>query len=82
MQECDGCIEDAAQVFDELPAAGEEKPSLQIVSHQTCDFGKHAGGASRSDGSKSEIGMIEFLRILNVKMTRGKRHTLDTEDGR
>jgi hypothetical protein len=82
MRERGDRIKDAVKVFDEWPAAGEEKPSLQIVSHQTCDFGKHAGGASCSDGSKSEMGMIEFIGILNVRMTRGKRHTPDAKDGR
>ncbi|PVH65775.1 hypothetical protein PAHAL_1G075000 [Panicum hallii] len=47
------------------------KPSLRIVSHQTSDSGKHAGGAPHSDGSKSEIGMIEFIGILNVKVIGG-----------
>jgi len=47
------------------------KPSLRIVSHQTSDSGKHAGSASHSDGSKSEIGMIEFIGILNVKVIGG-----------
>jgi hypothetical protein len=82
MRERGDHIKDAVKVFDEWPAAGEEKPSLQIVSHQTCDFGKHAGGASCSDGSKNELGMIEFIGILNVKMTRGKRHTPNAKDGR
>jgi hypothetical protein len=41
-----------------------------------------SGGASHFDGSKSEMGMIEIIGILNVKMTRGKRHTPDAEDGR
>jgi pentatricopeptide repeat protein len=75
-------IEDAAKVFDEMLAAGEAKPSLRIVSHQTSDSGKHAGGASHSDGSKREIGMIEFIGILNVKVIGGKRRTRDVEDGR
>jgi hypothetical protein len=82
MREHGGRIEDAVMVFDELPAAGEAKPSLRIVSHQTSDFRKHAGGASHSDGSKSEIGMIEFIGILNVKVIGGKRRTPDAEDGR
>jgi pentatricopeptide repeat protein len=77
-----GRIEDAAKVFDEMLAAGEVKPSLRIVSHQTSDSGKHAGGASHSDGSKSEIGMIEFIGILNVKVIGGKRRTREAEDGR
>ncbi|TKW37440.2 hypothetical protein SEVIR_1G047200v4 [Setaria viridis] len=48
------------------------KPSLRIVSHHTSDdCGKHAGSASHSDGSKSEIGMIEFIGILNVKVIGG-----------
>jgi pentatricopeptide repeat protein len=76
-----GRIEDAAKVFDEMLAAGEVKPSLRIVSHQTSDSGKHAGGASHSDGSKSEIGMSEFIEILNVKVMGGKRRTRDAEDG-
>jgi pentatricopeptide repeat protein len=75
-------IEDTAKVFNEMLAAGEAKPSLRIVSHQTSDSGKHAGGASHSDGSKSEIGMIEFIGILNVKVIGGKRRTRDAEDGR
>ncbi|KAJ1278381.1 hypothetical protein BS78_04G075100 [Paspalum vaginatum] len=41
------------------------KPSLRIVSHQSSDSGKHAGS------SKSEIGMIEFIGILNVKVIGG-----------
>jgi hypothetical protein len=69
-------------VFDELPAAGEETPSLQMVSHRTCDFKKYAGGASRSGDSKSAIDMVEFIGIWNVKVTKGQRHTLDAEDGR
>jgi pentatricopeptide repeat protein len=75
-------IEDVAKVFNKMLAAGEVKPSLRIVSHQTSDFGKHAGGASHSDGSKSEISMIEFIGILNVKVIGGKRRTRDAEDGR
>jgi hypothetical protein len=82
MRERGDRIEDAVKVFDEMPAAGEAKPSLRIVSHQTSDSGKHAGGASHSDGSKSEIGMIEFIGMLNVKVMGGKRRTRDAEDGR
>jgi hypothetical protein len=82
MRECGDRIEDAVKVFDEMSAAGEAKPSLRIVSHQTSDSGKHAGGASHSDGSKSEIGMIEFIGMLNVKVMGGKRRTSDAEDGR
>jgi hypothetical protein len=81
MRERGGRIEDAIKVFDDLPAVGEAKPSLRIVSHQTTDFGKHARGASHSDASKSEIGMIEFIGILNVKVIGGKRLTPDAEDG-
>lgn len=47
------------------------KPSLRIVSHQPSDSGKHAGNASHSDGSKSQVGMIEFIGILNVKVIGG-----------
>jgi hypothetical protein len=82
MRERGGRIEDTVKVFNEMLAAGEAKPSLWIGSHQTSDSGKHAGGASHSDGSKSEIGMIEFIRMLNVKVMGGKRRTRDAEDGR
>jgi hypothetical protein len=82
MRERGDHIEDIVKVFDKMPAAGEAKPSLRIVSHQTSDSGKHAGGASHSDGSKSEIGMIEFIGILNVKVMGGKRRMQDAEDGR
>jgi hypothetical protein len=82
MRERGDHIEDAVKVFDEMPAAGEAKPSLRIVSHQTSDSGKHAGGASHSDGSKSEIGMIESIEMLNVKVMGGKRRMRDAEDAR
>jgi hypothetical protein len=38
------------------------KPSLRIVSHQPSDSGKHAGNASHSDGSKSQV----WLPKLNI----------------
>ncbi|CAN6230738.1 unnamed protein product [Urochloa humidicola] len=47
------------------------KPSLRIVSHETSDSGKRPGSVSHSDGSKSGIGMIEFIGILNVKVIGG-----------
>ncbi|KAF8769633.1 hypothetical protein HU200_006232 [Digitaria exilis] len=47
------------------------KPSLRIVSHHTNDSGKNAGSAAHSNSSKSEIGMIEFIGILNVKVIGG-----------
>ncbi|EAY84886.1 hypothetical protein OsI_06251 [Oryza sativa Indica Group] len=47
------------------------EPSLRIVSHQSSDSGKHAGSASHSVSSKSEVGMIEFIGILNVKVKGG-----------
>ncbi|KAF8691412.1 hypothetical protein HU200_040551 [Digitaria exilis] len=47
------------------------KPSLRIVSHHTNDSGKNAGSQAHSDASKSEIGMIEFMGILNVKVIGG-----------
>ncbi|KXG29722.1 hypothetical protein SORBI_3004G081100 [Sorghum bicolor] len=47
------------------------KPSLRIVSHHPSDSGKHGGNASHSDGSKSQVGMIEFIGILNVKVIGG-----------
>ncbi|KAL6604537.1 hypothetical protein ACP70R_042964 [Stipagrostis hirtigluma subsp. patula] len=47
------------------------EPSLRIVSNQSSDPGKHAGSASHSDGSMSEVGMIEYIGILNVKVIGG-----------
>ncbi|KAK3152415.1 hypothetical protein QOZ80_2BG0158580 [Eleusine coracana subsp. coracana] len=47
------------------------KPSLRIVSNQSSESGKHAGDPSPFDGPKSEVGMVEFIGILNVKVIRG-----------
>ncbi|KAG8058412.1 hypothetical protein GUJ93_ZPchr0002g23587 [Zizania palustris] len=47
------------------------KPSLRIVSHQSSDSGKHAGSASHPASSKSEVGMVEFIGILKVKVKGG-----------
>ncbi|XP_062223796.1 ADP-ribosylation factor GTPase-activating protein AGD12-like [Phragmites australis] len=47
------------------------KPNLRIVSNHSSESGKHAGNASHSYGSKSEIGMVEFIGILNVKVIGG-----------
>uniref|UniRef100_A0ACD5ZPP6 Uncharacterized protein n=2 Tax=Avena sativa TaxID=4498 RepID=A0ACD5ZPP6_AVESA len=45
------------------------EPSLRIGS----DAGKHAANTSHSSSSKSEIGMIEFIGILNVKVIGGTK---------
>uniref|UniRef100_A0A0A9E0Y2 Arf-GAP domain-containing protein n=1 Tax=Arundo donax TaxID=35708 RepID=A0A0A9E0Y2_ARUDO len=47
------------------------QPSLRIVSNQSDETAKHAGSAAHSVGSKSEIGMVEFIGILNVKVIGG-----------
>ncbi|TVU32933.1 hypothetical protein EJB05_24698, partial [Eragrostis curvula] len=47
------------------------EPSLRIVSNQSSESEKQAGGSSQSAGSKSEIGMVEFIGILNVKVIQG-----------
>uniref|UniRef100_A0A0D9VDD8 Arf-GAP domain-containing protein n=1 Tax=Leersia perrieri TaxID=77586 RepID=A0A0D9VDD8_9ORYZ len=44
------------------------EPSLRIVSHQSSE---HADSASHSVNSKSEVGMVEFIGILNVKVKGG-----------
>ncbi|KAL6888848.1 hypothetical protein ACP4OV_009874 [Aristida adscensionis] len=47
------------------------EPSLKIVSNNSTDSGKQEGSASHSNSSKSEVGMIEFIGILNVKVIGG-----------
>ncbi|KAF0935348.1 hypothetical protein E2562_032043 [Oryza meyeriana var. granulata] len=46
------------------------EPSLRIVSHQSSDSAKHAD-SSHSVSSKSEVGMVEFIGILNVRVKGG-----------
>ncbi|KQJ93882.1 ADP-ribosylation factor GTPase-activating protein AGD12 [Brachypodium distachyon] len=45
------------------------EPSLRIVADHPSDAGKHTA----SDSSKSEIGMVEFIGILNVKVIGGTK---------
>ncbi|XP_040377393.1 ADP-ribosylation factor GTPase-activating protein AGD12-like isoform X2 [Oryza brachyantha] len=48
------------------------EPSLRIVSHQSSESGKHAeSGSHHSVSSKSDVGMVEFIGILNVKVKGG-----------
>ncbi|XP_048538541.1 ADP-ribosylation factor GTPase-activating protein AGD12-like [Triticum urartu] len=48
------------------------EPSLRIVSNHPSDAGKQASN-SHSGSSKSEIGMVEFIGILNVKVIGGTK---------
>uniref|UniRef100_A0A453NLF6 Arf-GAP domain-containing protein n=1 Tax=Aegilops tauschii subsp. strangulata TaxID=200361 RepID=A0A453NLF6_AEGTS len=48
------------------------EPSLRIVSNHPSDAGKQASN-SHSASSKSEIGMVEFIGILNVKVIGGTK---------
>jgi stromal membrane-associated protein len=49
------------------------QPSLRIVSNYPSDVGKQAASTPHSGSSKSEIGMVEFIGILNVKVIGGTK---------
>lgn len=49
------------------------KPSLRIVSNLSSNSGKQGDSTSHSDSFKSEVGMVEFIGILNVKVIGGTK---------
>ncbi|KAM0896336.1 hypothetical protein ACQ4PT_023263 [Festuca glaucescens] len=49
------------------------QPSMRIISNYPSDVGKHAASTPHSGSSNSEIGMVEFIGILNVKVIGGTK---------